>query len=66
MANVTHPSATTSSSSSIWGDLIRKLPFAEHIDKLPAPVRDFVARRPGAAIGIAALAALSLMVVKRR
>ena len=43
--------------------LLNNIPFAEH---LPAPVRDFVARRPGTAIGIAVLAGLGLMVAKRR
>jgi len=45
---------------------IKGLPFAEHLNKLPAPVKDFIARRPGTAVGIAALAGLALLVVKRR
>ena len=45
---------------------IKGLPFAEHLNKLPAPVKDFIARRPGTAMGIAALAGLALLVAKRR
>ncbi|EGF92322.1 hypothetical protein ABI_07570 [Asticcacaulis biprosthecium C19] len=45
---------------------LNKLPGGHLISKLPAPIRDFVERRPGTAIGIAALAALGLMVAKRR
>ena len=45
---------------------IKGLPFSEHLNKLPAPVKDFIARRPGTAVGIAALAGLALLVVKRR
>lgn len=66
MPYATTPSTDRNASSSLWGGLIQKLPFAKHIDKLPAPVRDFVERRPGAAITIAALAGLGLMVMKRR
>lgn len=45
---------------------IKGLPFSKHLNKLPAPVKDFVARRPGTAVGIAALAGLALLVAKRR
>lgn len=45
---------------------IKGLPFAEHLNKLPAPIKDFIARRPGTAVSIAALAGLALLVAKRR
>ncbi|ESQ77264.1 hypothetical protein [Asticcacaulis sp. AC402] len=48
------------------GSFINKLPGGHLISRLPAPIRDFVERRPGTAIGIAVLAGLGLMVAKRR
>lgn len=46
--------------------VLKNLPFAEHLNKLPEPVKGFISRRPGTAMGIAALAGLALLVVKRR
>lgn len=66
MANLSNPTTPASPASNMWGDFIQKLPFSEHLDKLPAPVKGFIDRRPGTAIGIAVLAGLGLMVMKRR
>lgn len=65
-APATATAPNTSFSNSAARNLIDKLPFAEHLNKLPAPVRDFVERRPAAAIGIAVLAGLGLLVARRR
>lgn len=45
---------------------LHKLPGGHLINKLPAPVRDFVERRPVTSAGIAILAGLGLLSARRR
>ncbi len=66
MTDTANPTVTNGTTSNFWGDLIKKVPFSEHLDKLPTPVKGFIDRRPGTAVGIAALAALGLMSMRRR
>jgi len=66
MADSSNPTPSIGTPSNFWGDLINKMPFAEHLDKLPTPVKSFIDQRPGTAVGIAALAALGLMSIRRR
>lgn len=66
MTDTANPTVTNGTTSSFWGDLIKKAPFSEHLDKLPTPVKSFIDRRPGTAVGIAALAALGLMSIRHR
>ena len=66
MTDISNDTSAGAPTSNFWGDLINKMPFAEHLDKLPAPVKGFIDQRPGTAVGIAALAVLGLMTMRRR
>lgn len=60
----TRTMATATPTATAQGTVLKNVPFAEHLNKLPEPVKNFIHRRPGTAIGIAALAGLALLVAK--